>query len=232
MPAEAKAGTPSRGSRPVDEGREDLPSKLRLIVITDRSLAAPRTVEVVVLECLAAGARAIQLRDKSASSRDLLDQARILRQITLDWGALLFVNDRFDVALAAGADGVHLGPDDLPVASVRAVAPQGFLVGHSTDQPDRARQAVADGADYIGCGAVFPTTTKKDAGKIIGLTGLAQVTSAVTVPVVGIGGVTPGGAREIARTSSASGVAVIASVMAAENPGGVVRELLAPFEEL
>lgn len=203
---------------------------LRLIVITDRAAAAPATVHAVVEAALAAGARAIQLRDKSASAQELLQEAQALRTLTKSWDALLFINDRFDVALAAGADGVHLGPHDLPVEAVRATAPKGFLIGHSTDVPSRAQEAVAQGADYIGCGAVFPTLSKKDPGDLIGIEGLARVVDAVDVPVVGIGGITPKGAAEIARGTGASGVAVIAAVMGAPDPGAAVQALLAPFQ--
>ena len=123
---------------------------LRLIVITDRRLAGPRPMETVVASALEAGARAIQLRDKGGSARELLAQALLLRELTRSHGALLFVNDRFDVALAAGADGVHLGPDDLPLAAVRQAAPPGFLIGVSTDEPQVARKLESAGADYVG----------------------------------------------------------------------------------
>ncbi len=208
-----------------------LTDSLRLIVITDRKMADPRSVEKLVEEVLGAGALAIQLRDKTASSRTLLDQALRLREQTREWGALLFINDRFDVALAAEADGVHLGPDDLPVETVRTVAPPGFLIGASTDEPEIARQLEAAGADYIGCGAVFPTFTKKDAGEVIGVEGLARVAAAVNIPVLGIGGVTLEGAHRIAEESGAAGVAVIGAVMAADDPASVVRQLLGLFGE-
>jgi thiamine-phosphate diphosphorylase len=132
-----------------------LAERLRLIVITDGSLAAPRSVIEVVAAALAAGAPAVQLRDKHASAAELLDLAQALRALTRSTRTLLFVNDRLDVALAAGADGVHLGPDDLPVGAVRRCAPPGFLIGFSTDDADGARRAVREGADYIGCGAVY-----------------------------------------------------------------------------
>jgi thiamine-phosphate pyrophosphorylase len=214
------------GSR---DGAPVLREALRLIVITDAGLAGPRGVRSVVESALEAGARAIQLRDKEASARELLGQATELRALTHRWGALLFVNDRFDVALASGADGVHLGPDDLPVAEVRRSAPSAFLVGCSTDVPEEAAKAAADGADYIGCGAVFPTSTKADAGAEIGVEGLARVAGAVDIPVVGIGGITPQGARRIAQESGAAGVAVIGAVMGAQDPAGAVRALMDPF---
>jgi thiamine-phosphate pyrophosphorylase len=209
----------------------NLAEALRLIVITDKELAKPRSVEEVVADVLQAGVRAIQLRDKEASARELLSQALLLKRMTKEHGALLFINDRMDVALAAGADGVHLGPDDLPVHAARRAAPSGFLLGASTDIPDVARKLEADGADYIGCGTVFETTTKKDAGGVIGVEGLAAVVAAVEIPVVGIGGVTPKGARRIAAGSEAAGTAVVSAVMAAPDPGEVARELLAPFRD-
>jgi thiamine-phosphate pyrophosphorylase len=199
-----------------------------LIVLTDRALAAPRDVIDVVRAALDAGAPAIQLRDKDADAATLLETAHTLRALTRRHGALLFVNDRVDVALAAEADGVHLGPDDLPVAAVQPGVPTGFLIGYSTDDPERARRAVADGASYIGCGAVYGTGTKADAGAAIGLERLDEVARAVTVPVVAIGGITPERAGEVARTEAA-GVAVVGAVMRAPDPSDAVRRLLAPF---
>ena len=209
----------------------NLRDAIRLIVITDEELAVPRKVQAVVEDALRGGAKAVQLRDKRASAQKLLAQALALRELTRDWGALLFLNDRFDVALAAEADGVHLGPDDLPVEAVRKSAPMGFLIGASTDDPEMARRVEAAGADYIGCGAVFPTSTKKDAGEVIGVEGLARVVDAVQIPVVGIGGVTPAGARRIAEESGAAGVAVIGAVMAAADPEAMARRLLGVFPE-
>lgn len=198
---------------------------LRLLVLTDRTLAAPRRVEDVVRSALEGGARAIQLRNKGDSAQELLELGRTLRAITAEHGALFFVNDRLDVALALGADGVHLGPHDLPVAAVRRHAPPGFLIGRSADDPEVARTAVADGADYVGCGTVYPTSTKADAGDVIGLGGLERVVRAVSVPVVAIGGVTVERAREI-RPTGAAGVAVVGAVMAAPDPAEAVRRLL------
>jgi thiamine-phosphate diphosphorylase len=205
-----------------------LRKRLRLIVITDADLARPRSLADVVVAALRAGAPAIQLRDKRASAAELLDLVRILGALTRRAGALLFVNDRLDVALAGGADGVHLGPDDIPVAAARAVAPAGFLIGASTDDPDAARALVTEGANYIGCGTVYPTSSKPDAGRVIGLPGLDAVARAVEVPVIGIGGVTSGRAHEVA-TTAASGVAVIGAVMGAEDVEWAVRALMAPW---
>lgn len=207
----------------------ELAEALRVIVITDAGFAAPRAVEDVVVEVLRAGARTIQLREKNACARTLFEEALRLRSLTRQWDALLFINDRFDVALAAEADGVHVGPHDLPVAGVRAVAPAGFLIGHSAADPLLARQAEADGADYVGCGPIFPTGTKKDAGEVMGVEGLARVVSSVSIPVVGIGGIDPDGARHIAGSTGAAGVAVVSAIMAAEDPAAAFREIREPF---
>ena len=206
---------------------------LRLIVITDAATAAPRPVEDVVAEALQAGAPAIQLRDKSATPAQLFQQALRLLDLTRTFGANLFINDRLDVALAVGADGVHLGPADLPVAAARraahAAGQPDFLIGSSTDDPETARRLAADGADYIGCGAVFGTTSKPGLeDERIGTDGLRAVVQAVDIPVVGIGGVSQENARAVADTGAA-GTAAIRAVMAADDVAAAVTELLEPF---
>ncbi len=199
---------------------------LRLIVVTDRRLAAPRELLGIVRLCLEAGAPAVQLRDKDATARELYEQAILLRALTTEYDALLFINDRLDIALAMGADGVHLGPADLPLEAARRAAPHPFLIGISTDDPETARRAESIGADYIGCGAVFGTTTKAEVlGERIGPEGLAAVAAAVSIPVVGIGGITPETAPDLAHTGAA-GLAVVGALMAAEDPQAVVHRLL------
>ena len=214
----------------MSSSRPDLAAALRLVVLADPTLAGSDGVSAIVEDSLAAGTRAIQLRDKQADAARLLETARQLRSLTRRFGALLFVNDRLDVALAAEANGVHLGPDDLPVAAVRAHVPRSFLIGYSTDDTVEAARAVAAGADYLGCGTVYATNSKADAGEAIGLKRLDRLARTVDVPVLGVGGITPARAREIARTPAA-GVAVIGAVMGAPDPAEAVRALLAPFIE-
>ncbi len=196
--------------------------------MTDAALAAPRPVIDVVEAALDAGAPAIQLRNKGESARALHEIGLVIRRLTGRAGALFFVNDRLDVALSLGADGVHLGPDDIPVHAARAVAPEGFLIGYSTDDPAEATRAVGDGADYIGCGTVYRTSTKGDAGAAIGVEGLARVARAVAVPVVGIGGIDERRVDEVA-TSGAAGCAVVGAVMRAPDVAATVARLLAPW---
>ena len=218
----ASPGGPARAG-----GEDRRPLDLRLIVITGRRLAAPRSTLEVAAAALAAGAPALQLRDKAASARELAEQAAALLPLARQHHALLFINDRIDVALAVGADGAHLGPDDVPVDAARRVVPPGFLLGYSTDDPGDAAAAARGGADYIGCGAVFGTTTKAEAaGERIGLERLAEVARAVSIPVVGIGGITAENAGAV-RAAGAAGVAVVGAVMAAADPAEAVRALLA-----
>ena len=205
-----------------------LANRIRLVVLTDTTLALPRRLTEVVEAALDAGAPAIQLRNKGESARALLAVGHDLRALTRRAGALLFVNDRLDVAMAVEADGVHVGAADLPVAAIRAVVPVGFLIGRSADEPSAARRAVDEGADYIGCGTVYETSSKPDAGQVIGLEGLTAVVQAVNVPVVGIGGITPARAVTVA-SKGAAGVAVLGAVMSADEVGQAVADLLAPW---
>ncbi len=203
---------------------------LRLIVITDRQLAAPRDVIAVVGAALRAGAPAIQLRDKHATARELFEQATLLRVLTREHGALLFINDRLDVALATAADGAHLGPDDIPLHAAGRAVPPGFLIGVSTDDPAAASQAEQHGAAYIGCGAVFGTTSKDVGGEAIGTAQLQRVVHAVRIPVVGIGGIDTANVGGVAATGAA-GAAVIGAVMKASDVESAVRSLLKPFDD-
>lgn len=205
------------------------PADLRLIVITDRALAGDRSLRDIVTAALEAGAPAVQLRDKDADAAVLLEEARELIALVRRFGARLFINDRLDVALACQADGVHLGPDDLPVAAARRIASD-LLIGYSTDDPDTARRAERDGADYIGCGAVFGTHTKDVGGEAIGIERLNAVADAVNIPVVGIGGVTVDNVLSIG-SSRAAGAAVVGAVMAAAQPAASVRALLSAFAD-
>ena len=212
-----------------------LADRLRLIVITDEALVRPRALPDVVREALAAGAPTIQLRLKGASARELLVAALTLIPIVRSAGGLFIVNDRLDVALAGGADGVHLGPDDPPVSDARAVAAEtlgaaadGFILGCSVDTADAAARAEAEGADYLGVGAVYATANKSDAEDVIGLEGLQRVVEAVSIPVVAIGGITPERANAVAETG-ACGAAVIGAVMGSPEPAEAVRALLSPF---
>ena len=202
-----------------------LAERLRLLVVTDRGDRPSSFLDAIVGDVLrAGGAPAVQLREKRLPPRDLLPLARRLRFAAHAADALFFVNDRLDLALAAEADGVHLGPEDLPVAAARRLAPPPFLIGASARTPLGAQAAEADGADYIGCGPVFPTRTKP--ARSIGLQRLAAVAASVSIPVVAIGGLNAVRAPA-ARNAGAAGCAVAHALMAAPDPCKATAKILA-----
>ncbi|MDR7600306.1 MAG: thiamine phosphate synthase [Armatimonadota bacterium] len=196
---------------------------LRVYVITDRTFRG-RSHEDVARAALVGGATVVQLRDKQASGRELVQWARQLRALTRRARATFVVNDRVDVALAAEADGAHVGEDDLPVADARRLLGPDRVVGASAGTVEEALRAEADGADYLGVGPVFPTATKPDAGGAIGPEGLRRIVEAVRIPVVGIGGITLDNAAEVIR-AGAAGVAVISAVAAADDMVEATRRL-------
>jgi thiamine-phosphate pyrophosphorylase len=177
------------------------------------------------LRALPAGAAAVQLRAKPLGGRALLDAARTLREVTRG-RALLFVNDRFDVALAAGADGVHLPARGLPVGAARrgiGAAGGALLVGCSTHSLAEARMAARAGADFLTFGPVFPTASKAAYGAPVGLDALGEVARAVGVPVFALGGVDA--ARVAACSERGARVACIGAVLGAADPGAGARLL-------
>ena len=195
-----------------------------LYLITDRA-AAPRPPADVVEECLAAGLRAVQLREKDLETRDLLALADTLREATQRHGARLIVNDRADVALAAGADGVQRTHASLPVSALRGIAPAGFLVGASVHSEAEARDAAGQGADFIVFGPVYDTASKRRYGPPQGLAALEAVTRAVDRPVLAVGGLTPERVPEV-LAAGAAGVAVIGAIYAAARPAEATNAFL------
>jgi thiamine-phosphate pyrophosphorylase len=202
-----------------------LASRLALIVVTDPGVPAGLTLVEAVRAALRGGAPAIQLRAKDAPARAAAQLARELLAETRAAGALLFINDRVDIALAAGADGAHLGDEDLPLAAARRIVPPGFLLGISADSVQLAREAERDGADYLGVGPVYGTASKADAGAPIGTARIAQVAAAVRIPIVGIGGIHAANAAPVVQ-AGAAGVAVISAVMHAPDPEAATRALI------
>jgi thiamine-phosphate diphosphorylase len=197
---------------------------LSLYVIVDPRFTGGRDPIAVARAALLGGATVLQLRDKSASTRVLLATARELVALAHKRGARLIVNDRVDVALAAGADGVHLGPDDLPVSAARGIMGPRALIGFSAGTPDEARDAEAAGADYLGTGAIYATSSKPDAGAPIGVAGLVAVCRATRLPVVAIGGIGQGRAAPCIA-AGAAGVAVITAVTQAADVERAARAL-------
>ena len=207
---------------------KQLPELLRLVVITDSELAKPVGLMNVISEILERGAGMIQLRDKTANANELFKLALKILPLTRSAGALLIINDRLDVALATQADGVHLGPNDPPIADVRNVVSERFIIGYSTDDPILGKKAESQGANYIGCGTVYNTSNKSDAGEPIGINGIKRMVDAIDIPVIAIGGIMPENAPDLLEVG-ASGVAVIGSIMSSPRPGLITEQFLKHF---
>lgn len=211
------------------------PSELRLhrreqlraagvYLVTEEALSASRSSEVVAAAALDVGVRIIQVREKEGSTRRALEIALALRIATRERAALLIVNDRLDLALAADADGVHLGQDDIPVAAARAILGPDALIGLSITSAAQLRAPDVAGADYLGVGSVFPTRSKIDAHDT-GLELLAAARAAVDLPIVAIGGITLDNAAMAVR-AGADVLAVITAITAAPDPGAAAGRLL------
>lgn len=161
----------------------------------------------------------MQLRLKDVAARDLVS---IARELVRALGVPVLVNDRADVAIAAGAAGVHLGADDMPVSAARAIAPVGFIIGASVGSDEEVQMSA--GADYVGIGPVFATGSKHDAGAPIGLGEFTRLSAATGIPAVAIGGINAANARS-AIDAGAAGIAVISSVFGATDPLAAARQL-------
>jgi thiamine-phosphate pyrophosphorylase len=188
-------------------------------LVTEAGLAGERTTTDVVRDAVAGGVDVVQLREKGACARVRYDLGRNLRALTRDAGVPLIVNDRVDIARAVDADGVHLGDDDLPVEVAREQLGADAVIGRSVSTVEGAEAAEAAGADYLGVGAVYRTGTKDTDPHqtAIGLERVRAIREAVSVPFVGIGGVTGENAADVVA-AGADGVAVVSAVVAAEDP--------------
>jgi thiamine-phosphate pyrophosphorylase len=196
-----------------------------LYVITDETMGGGHLA--IARAALAGGAGIVQLRDKSTALPALLTIGHELRRMTREAGALFIVNDRIDIALALNADGVHLGPDDIPVLAARRVLGPHRLLGVSCCDREEAAAAQRDGADYIGVGAVYGTSSKHDAGDAIGVAALAAVVESTTLPVAAIGGINRRNIAPVVATGVAM-ACVISAVAGAGDAGAMAaaaREL-------
>lgn len=190
-----------------------MPKKLSPLCFITPDAGYEGVVELAVQTALEAGIRWVQYRRKDCSRRILYNEARKLRDQTARFNALLIINDYVDIALFAGADGVHVGQDDLPIGEVRKVLGD-KIVGVSTHSLREAVDAERGGADYIGFGPIFHTATK-DAGIPKGPAAVAEIKGAISIPVIAIGGITPGNVAEVFR-SGADGVAVSSGIFRGE----------------
>ena len=195
----------------------------RICLLVTAGACAGSELPELVRGCIEAGAGMIQLREKNLDDRELLESARALREVCSAAGALFVVNDRPDIALLSHADGVHLGQGDLSLAQARRIVGDGALIGRSTHSLEQAREAAREGADYIGAGPVFETSTK-DAGELIGVDGLRDILEGVGLPVFAIGGLSGSNLSQV-REAGGERIAVCSAVLSSSSPEKTVGEL-------
>ena len=195
-----------------------------LYIITDENIGLKRTHAEIAMLAIAGGADAIQLRDKSCSNRELIRIGRTIREITCRSATLFIVNDRLDVALACGANGVHLGQGDMRTDVARQIAPPGFIIGVSVSTVEEACRAEREGADYVVLSPTFSTGSKQDAGPGHGLSVLREIRRNVSLPVIAIGGIHRGNVGDVIE-AGADGVAVISAVVGAADITAAARDL-------
>ena len=197
---------------------------LSLYLVTDRILSRGRSTCEVVREAIAGGVTCVQLREKACPTREFIAEARLLVELLRGTGIPLIINDRLDVALAVGAEGLHLGQKDMAIADARRIAGPDLVIGVSAESLADARRAEAEGADYIGISPVFATATKKDAATPLGLEGVRQIRNTVRLPLVGIGGISGENAAAVIA-AGVDGVAVVSAIVAAPCPRSAAAAL-------
>jgi len=195
-----------------------------LYLVTSQALSRGRSTLEIVDAALAGGVRLIQLREKEMPMPDFLRLAAQIRTRTDGAKALLIINDRLDVALAVGADGVHLGQADFPIAPARRLAPD-LIIGASTHSPAEAQAAEHAGASYINVGPLFPTQTKQISGEFLGLEGLSKIALHVTIPWTVMGGIKQKHIPDLLKAGART-IAVVTAVTAAADPAQAARNLL------
>jgi thiamine-phosphate pyrophosphorylase len=197
---------------------------LATYLITDRALCGPRGVTAVVQAAIAGGVSIVQLRDPEAKTGRLVDEARALLRLLRPAGIPLIVNDRVDVALAADADGVHVGQLDMPVADARKLLGRDRILGLSISSLAELERAQLDGVDYLGVGPIFATQTKPDAAPPIGLAELSEIVARTRLPIAAIGGIQLTNAAQTIE-AGAVGVAVVSAICAAPDPAAATRDI-------
>lgn len=200
-----------------------LTDSLRLYLVAGTQ-DAPNGLLETVEAALLGGVTAVQLREKSGTDRETLATAERIRELCIEHGAAFFFNDRLDLALAANADGIHLGVDDLPIPAARRIAGAEFVIGFSPDTDLGARSARIESASYLGVGPIFGTTSKSDAGPALGLSLLKRRLEVSGLPVIGVGGIDAGNAGSVVK-AGAAGVAVMSAILRAPDPESAARSL-------
>ena len=201
-----------------------------LYAVTDRAWTGKQTLYEQVEAALKGGVTCVQLREKELDETAFLQEAKALCALCRRYVVPFIVNDNVEIAIACGADGIHVGQEDLAAGEVRRRVGENMILGVSVHTVEEARQAVRDGADYLGLGAVFPTSTKTDVEQMPNET-LRAICDAVDVPIVAIGGINRGNILKLAG-SGVDGVALVSAIFSAEDIEGACRELRAMSEEM
>lgn len=199
-----------------------------LYVIIDPEALRDRDELEVCRQAIRGGAKAIQLRDKKRSKGEILARARELKEVCAQFEVLFILNDYLDIAIASGADGLHLGPGDLPISAARQLLPIDKILGCSTITLEQALKAEADGADYVAVGSIYPTSSKAGA-TVVGPERLRQIRDGISIPIVAIGGIDEKNVSEVIQ-AGADSVAVIGAVLGAEDVEGAARRLAEMME--
>ena len=196
-----------------------------LCLVTDRELARGRPTSDIVEAAVYGGASCVQLREKIGSTREFIEQALAIRDFLRIRDIPLIINDRLDVALAVGADGVHFGQNDMPLAMARSIVKDAMIIGISANSLEDAVAAEKGGADYLGVGPIYATPTKTDTAPILGLDGLRKIRKNIKIPLVTIGGLNRSNATQVIR-NGADGIAVVSAIVGAEDPEKASRDLM------
>ena len=194
--------------------KEDIDYSVYLV--TDRRDKTDDEFLNIIEEAIKGGTTIVQLREKTASTKEFYDLALKVKEITSRYGVPLLINDRIDIALAVGSEGVHIGQDDMPADIAREIIGEDKILGVSASTVEEAKKAEIDSADYIGSGAVFPTSTKDDADSV-SKEELKEIVDSIDIPVVAIGGITVENAHTL-KGSGIAGVSVVSAIMSAEDP--------------
>lgn len=198
--------------------------------ILDKTTIGDKPLKDVAIQLLEGGARVIQLRDKVSSLREFYQQALELRRLTKDFQVPLIINDRLDVALAVEADGLHLGQEDLPLRVARRLLGEEKIIGVSVRNLDQAQRAFEQGADYLGVGSIFPTSTKKDT-ETVGVELIKKIKESINLPLIAIGGITLDNLDQIFQ-AGADGVAVISDLLKVKNIKNRTRAFAEKIQKL
>ncbi|MBU0733999.1 MAG: thiamine phosphate synthase [Proteobacteria bacterium] len=196
----------------------------RLHILTDTRLQSRFSHLQLTEMAIAGGADTIQFRHKEGSTREMIEIAAQMKRLCADKDVMFIVNDRLDIAMATQADGVHLGQDDFPIPVARELLGKNRIIGGSAATIEEARKCLADGADYVGFGPVYPTGSKDDAGPVSGIETLRKIVEAMPIPIIAIGGVDEKNAYDVMR-AGAHGIAVISAVCCREDPRQATRGL-------